>query len=101
MKTISLELKNIQVSNIATGMMRIADKPDDEIRTLAGAARDAVRDLRDRELPVILISHKMPHVFDVADRIHIQRFGKCAATITPQSHNMTDAVAIMTGAATA
>ncbi|HSN37605.1 MAG TPA: ATP-binding cassette domain-containing protein [Arthrobacter sp.] len=60
-----------------------------------------VRDLRDRGLPVILISHNMPHVFDVADRIHIQRLGKCAATITPQSHTMTDAVAIMTGAATA
>ena len=60
-----------------------------------------VRDLRDRCLPVILISHNMPHVFDVADRIHIQRLGKCAATITPQSHTMTDAVAIMTGAATA
>lgn len=60
-----------------------------------------VRDLRERGLPVILISHNMPHVFDVADRIHIQRLGKCAATITPQSHTMTDAVAIMTGAATA
>jgi fructose transport system ATP-binding protein len=59
-----------------------------------------VRDLRDRGLPVILISHNMPHVFDVADRIHIQRLGKCAATITPASHSMTDAVAIMTGAAT-
>lgn len=60
-----------------------------------------VRDLRERGLPVILISHNMPHVFDVADRIHIQRLGKCAATITPQSHSMTDAVAIMTGAAIA
>jgi fructose transport system ATP-binding protein len=60
-----------------------------------------VRDLRDRGLPVILISHNMPHVFDVADRIHVQRLGKCAATITPQSHTMTDAVAIMTGAASA
>jgi fructose transport system ATP-binding protein len=60
-----------------------------------------VRDLRDRGLPVILISHNMPHVFDVADRIHIQRLGKCAGTITPESHSMTDAVAIMTGAATA
>lgn len=60
-----------------------------------------VRDLRDRGLPVILISHNMPHVFDVADRIHIQRLGKRAATITPTSHSMTDAVAIMTGAATA
>lgn len=60
-----------------------------------------VRDLRDRGLPVILISHNMPHVFDVADRIHIQRLGKRAATITPQSHSMTDAVAIMTGASKA
>ena len=60
-----------------------------------------IRDLREQGLPVILISHNMPHVFDVADRIHIQRLGKRAATITPQSHSMTDAVAIMTGAAKA
>jgi len=60
-----------------------------------------IKDLRERGLPVILISHNMPHVFDVADRIHIQRLGKKAATITPQSHSMTDAVAIMTGAAKA
>jgi fructose transport system ATP-binding protein len=60
-----------------------------------------VKRLRDNGVPVILISHNMPHVFEVADRIHIQRLGKRAATITPQSHSMTDAVAIMTGAATA
>lgn len=57
-----------------------------------------VRNLRDRGIPVILISHNMPQVFEVADRIHIQRLGKRAATITPQSHSMTEAVAIMTGA---
>ena len=60
-----------------------------------------VKDLRNRGLPVILISHNMPHVFEVADRIHIQRLGRRAATITPQSHSMTDAVAIMTGAKSA
>ncbi|CAN5138822.1 ATP-binding cassette domain-containing protein [soil metagenome] len=60
-----------------------------------------VRNLRDRGIPVIIISHNMPNVFEVADRIHIQRLGKKAATITPQSHSMTEAVAIMTGAATA
>jgi len=60
---------------------------------------ELIRNLRERGIPVILISHNMPHVFDVADRIHIQRLGKRAATITPQSHSMTDAVAIMTGAA--
>jgi fructose transport system ATP-binding protein len=58
-----------------------------------------IRDVRDRGLPVILISHNMPHVFEVADRIHIQRLGRRAAVITPQSHSMSEAVAIMTGAA--
>jgi fructose transport system ATP-binding protein len=59
---------------------------------------ELIMSLRDRGIPVILISHNMPHVFEVADRIHIQRLGKRAATITPESHSMTDAVAIMTGA---
>jgi fructose transport system ATP-binding protein len=58
-----------------------------------------IRDVRDRGLPVILISHNMPHVFEIADRIHIQRLGRRVAIITPQSHSMSEAVAIMTGAA--
>jgi len=62
---------------------------------------DLVREVRGKGLPVILISHNMPHVFEVADRIHIQRLGRCAAVVTPQSHTMNDAVAIMTGAAAA
>ncbi len=59
-----------------------------------------VKRLRDQGLGVILISHNMPHVWEVADRIHIQRLGGCAGVITPQSHTMTDGVAIMTGAMT-
>jgi fructose transport system ATP-binding protein len=58
-----------------------------------------VRDLRDQQLAVILISHNMPNVFDVADRIQIQRLGTTAGIVTPKSHSMQDAVAIMTGAA--
>jgi fructose transport system ATP-binding protein len=58
-----------------------------------------IRDVRDRGLPVILISHNMPHVYEVADRIHIQRLGRRATVVTPASHSMSDAVAIMTGAA--
>jgi fructose transport system ATP-binding protein len=57
-----------------------------------------IRDVRDRGIPVILISHNMPHVFEVADRIHIHRLGTRAAVVTPQSHSMAEAVAIMTGA---
>src|SRR5271166_3328355 len=59
---------------------------------------DIVRQLRTRGLGIILISHNMPQVFEVADRIHIQRLGRCAGIITPQTHTMPQAVAIMTGA---
>ncbi|EXG82790.1 ATP-binding cassette domain-containing protein [Cryptosporangium arvum] len=59
-----------------------------------------IREVRSRGLPTILISHNMPHVFEVADRIHIQRLGRCAGVITPDSHSMSEAVAIMTGATT-
>ena len=57
-----------------------------------------VESLRERGLGVILISHNMPHVWEVADRIHVQRLGRCAGVITPDTHSMTDGVAIMTGA---
>jgi len=64
----------------------------------SGQVLQLIRELRSRQLPVILISHNMPQVFEVADRIHIQRLGRCAGVITPQSHSMEEAVAIMTGA---
>jgi len=66
----------------------------------SGQVLALIRRLRSRGLPVILISHNMPHVFEVADRIHIQRLGRCAGVVTPQSHTMEEAVAIMTGATT-
>ncbi len=66
----------------------------------SGMVLDMIKQLRDSGLAVILISHNMPHVWEVADRIHIQRLGGCAGVITPQSHDMGDGVAIMTGATT-
>jgi fructose transport system ATP-binding protein len=54
--------------------------------------------LKKRGLPIILISHNMPHVFEVSDRIHIHRLGRRIAVIKPSEHSMSDAVAIMTGA---
>lgn len=59
---------------------------------------DLIRRVRDRGLPVILISHNMPNVFEVADRVHIQRLGRRVAVIKPHEFSMSDAVAIMTGA---
>ena len=55
-------------------------------------------DVKKRGLPIILISHNMPHVFEVADRVHIHRLGKRIAVIDPKKFSMSDAVAIMTGA---
>ncbi len=57
-----------------------------------------IRDLRDTGQAVILISHDMPSVFELADRVHIQRLGARAAVVTPKTSTMEDAVAIMTGA---
>ena len=61
---------------------------------------ELIRRVRDKGLPVILISHNMPHVFQVADRIHIQRLGRRAAVVNPKNIGMSDVVAVMTGALT-
>jgi fructose transport system ATP-binding protein len=59
---------------------------------------ELIKELRRQGMPVILISHNMPHVFEVADRIHIQRLGRCVGIVTPRTHTMEEAVSIMTGA---
>ena len=59
---------------------------------------ELIRDVRARGIPIILISHNMPHVFEVADRIHIHRLGKRLCVIKPGDYSMSDAVAFMTGA---
>jgi fructose transport system ATP-binding protein len=59
---------------------------------------ELILDVRSRGIPIVLISHNMPHVFEVADRIHIHRLGRRLCTIDPKEHSMSDAVAYMTGA---
>ncbi len=59
---------------------------------------ELILDVKRRGLPIVLISHNMPHVFEVADRIHIHRLGRRLAVIDPKKFSMSDAVAMMTGA---
>jgi len=59
---------------------------------------ELIRDVRARGIPIVLISHNMPHVFEVADRIHIHRLGRRLCVIDPKDYTMSDAVAFMTGA---
>jgi fructose transport system ATP-binding protein len=64
----------------------------------SGQVIDLIRTIRDRGLPVVLISHDMPHVFEVADRIHVHRLGRRAAVVRPGERSMSDVVGLMTGA---
>ncbi|MDA7427935.1 ATP-binding cassette domain-containing protein [Primorskyibacter aestuariivivens] len=59
---------------------------------------ELIQDVRSRGIPIILISHNMPHVFEVCDRIHVHRLGRRLTVINPKDYDMSDAVAFMTGA---
>jgi fructose transport system ATP-binding protein len=59
---------------------------------------ELILDVKRRGIPIVLISHNMPHVFEVADRIHIHRLGRRLCVVRPQDYTMSDAVAFMTGA---
>jgi len=66
----------------------------------SGQVLELIARVRDRGLPVVLISHNMPHVFEIADRIHIHRLGRRAALVQKNDFSMSEVVAIMTGALT-
>ena len=61
---------------------------------------DQIKRVREHGLSVVLISHNMPEVFEVADRIEVLRMGARVARLKPQDVSMEDAVAAMTGALT-
>ena len=59
---------------------------------------DLIQDVKSKGMPIVLISHNMPHVFEVCDRVHIHRLGRRLCTVNPKDISMSDAVALMTGA---
>jgi fructose transport system ATP-binding protein len=59
---------------------------------------ELIRRVREHGASVVLISHSLPEVFAIADRIHIHRLGRRAAVVSPQTTVMSDVVAVMTGA---
>jgi simple sugar transport system ATP-binding protein len=61
---------------------------------------DHIRRVREHGLSVVLISHNMPEVFEVADRIEVLRLGARVARLRPKDVSMEDAVAATTGALT-
>ena len=61
---------------------------------------DQIKRVREHGLSVVLISHNMPEVFEVADRIEVLRLGQRVARLRPREVSMEDVVAAMTGAMT-
>ena len=65
----------------------------------AGQVLEMVRRIRSQGIAVVLISHNMPQVFEIADRIHIHRLGRRVGQVRTADVTMTEVVSIMTGAA--
>ena len=77
----------------------IMDEPTAALGVKEGVmVLELIRRVRDKGLSVVLVSHNMPHVFEIADRIHVMRLGKRVAVLNPRTLTMSDAVAVMTGA---
>ncbi len=77
----------------------IMDEPTASLGVKEGAmVLELIQRVRDKGLSVVLVSHNMPHVFEIADRIHVMRLGRRAAVLNPKRISMSDTVAVMTGA---
>ena len=94
-----LETKGMRrTASASASKVIILDEP-----TATLGQREAVRvrklidNLRGRGLPVVVVSHNVAQVFEIADRIHVQVGGKRAAVVTPNSFTAADVVAIMSG----
>ncbi len=58
---------------------------------------DVILKIRDRGIAAVLISHNMPQVLEVADRIEVLRLGRRVATFTGPGTTIDQLVAAMTG----
>jgi simple sugar transport system ATP-binding protein len=59
---------------------------------------EQIKRVRDQGLSIVLISHNLPEIFEVADRIEVLRLGERVARLRPSDVSMEDVVAAMTGA---
>jgi simple sugar transport system ATP-binding protein len=63
-----------------------------------GRVLDVIRRVRDRGISVVLVSHNMPEVLAVADRIEVLRMGRRVATYNASETSVDEMVGAMTGA---
>lgn len=93
--------QSIAVSRAATWASRlvIMDEPTAALGVVPSAGvHDLIRRVRDQGIAVILISHDMPEVLKVADRVEVLRLGRRVARFRAAETSMDELVAAMTGA---
>ena len=59
---------------------------------------ETIKRVRDRGIAVVLISHSMPHVLEVSDRVQVMRLGRRVATLQTSGSTVEQLVGAMTGA---
>jgi ABC-type sugar transport system ATPase subunit len=67
--------------------------PQETARTLK-----LIQTLKAQGLAVILISHSLDDVFEVSDRIHVQRRGQCVGVVQTSMSNTQDVLGLIVGA---
>jgi ABC-type sugar transport system ATPase subunit len=67
--------------------------PQETARTLK-----LIKTLKEQGLAVILISHSLDDVFEVSDRVHVQRRGRCVGVVKTEDCNTQDVLGMIVGA---
>jgi len=63
-----------------------------------GQVLDVIRDLRNHDVSVIVVSHNMQQLMEIADRITVMRLGRTIATRTVKDTKVSEIVGLITGA---
>jgi ABC-type sugar transport system ATPase subunit len=64
----------------------------------SGQVLDVIRDLRRHDVSVIVVSHNMQQLMEIADRITVMRLGRTIATRTVKDTKVSEIVGLITGA---
>ena len=70
--------------------------PQETARTL-----ELIKSLRNEGLTVIVISHSLDDVFEISDRIHVQRRGQCAGVVKTAETSNEEVLSMIVGAQSA
>jgi simple sugar transport system ATP-binding protein len=93
--------QSVAVSRAATWVDKVVfmDEPTAALGVVQSArVRDLIRKVRDSGIAVVLISHNLPEVFELADRIEVLRLGRRVASLRAADTTMEQVIAAMTGA---